>query len=95
MNKLTKRQIKTLSEMYRHIGSEFCRAIEWRGKYYWGYYETGSRPIGTVTLDQLCCIGIVEHCFGEYRLKKDEYGDYICKKYLDRSGNFKSELLQD
>ncbi len=89
MEKLTKRQVKVLKEMWKFRFSQFGKAQEWRGKYYWGDYETGSRPIGTVTLDQLVRIGLVEHVRligGHYRLAKD--GQYICSEYFDKDDNF-------
>lgn len=90
----TKRQVKVLKEMWKHTGTRFSRAIEWRGKYYWGDYESYSRPIGTKTLEELCALGYVEHLAGygngygsEYRLKRSEgYGEYVVSKHFEVGG---------
>lgn len=74
--------------MWKFRFSEFGKAVRENGKYYWGYFETGTRPIGTVTLEELCKTGFVEKHFGTYQLVKDSHGSFAARELFNEDDQY-------
>jgi hypothetical protein len=92
MKKLTKRQIKLLSEMWSFRFNENGIAFEHDGKYYFGGKEMGEKPTGTATLNELVELELVTFTkgnYGDYRLSinKDDKS-FHAAKYFDSKGVF-------
>jgi len=88
--KINKLQRRFLAESFRHENSHYAFVKMWNGKYYWGDYEIGDRPVSTKTLCTLVDLKLMEHInAGNSSLfrRTKRADNFLCRYHLpDKSG---------